>query len=67
MFNILSMISFANGIFFLFIAIYSISADRHFSINRASALVCLFLSVWTLSYTFFMRRPQKQLRGDGCV
>lgn len=59
MLNVLSLISFANAVFFLFIAVYSISIDRKSKINRSSAIECLLLGVWAFAYTFFYVAPDK--------
>ena len=60
MLNILSLISFANAVFFVFIAIYSISIDRKSNINRSSSIECLLLAIWAFSYTFFYVAPDKE-------
>jgi diguanylate cyclase (GGDEF)-like protein/PAS domain S-box-containing protein len=60
MFNILSLISFSNAVFFIFLAIYSILGSRKSSINQASCVECFLLGIWSFSYTFFYVAPSKE-------
>jgi len=60
MLNILSLMSFANAVFFIFIAGYSIVSGPKSTINQASALECFLLAVWSFSYTFFYVAPSKE-------
>lgn len=60
MINILSLLSFANAVFFMFIAVYSLAANRKSPINQASSLECFLLAIWTFSYTFFYIAPTKE-------
>ena len=53
MFNLLSLISFSNAVFFVFFAVYSISGNRKSIINLASFAECTLLAIWSFSYTFF--------------
>lgn len=60
MLNILSLLSFANAMFLLFIAFYSISINRKSMINRTSFLECLLLSIWSFAYTFLYVAEDKE-------
>lgn len=60
MINILSLISFANAVFFMFLSIYSIVSVPKSPINQASAMECFLLAIWTFSYTFFYVAPTKE-------
>lgn len=60
MLNILSLISFANAVFFMFISIYSIITQPKSRINQASSLECFLLAIWSFSYTFFYVAPTKE-------
>jgi diguanylate cyclase (GGDEF)-like protein/PAS domain S-box-containing protein len=58
--NILSLISFANAIFLIFISIYGIVTQPKSNINQASSLECFLLAIWSFAYTFFYVAPSKE-------
>jgi len=60
MLNILSLISFANAVFLMFICIYAIVTDHRSPINQSSALECFLLAVWAFAYTFMYVAPTKE-------
>lgn len=60
MFNFLSLLSFANAVFLMFLSVYSILVNRKSPINQSSSLECLLLALWSFSYTFFYIAPNKE-------
>ncbi|MBN2222951.1 MAG: diguanylate cyclase [Vallitaleaceae bacterium] len=58
--NILSLISFANAIFLIFIAMYSLLISSKVRMNQASFLECSFLAIWSFAYTFFYVATDKE-------